>query len=56
MSFGHLMLLALVPVLDDTDGIISSTFCLVGQNEVQHGHVMLVLASHDTDGIINGVV
>ena len=42
--------------------LLMTLFCLLGQdnsNKVQHdifGHVMPVLASHDTDGIINSTI
>ena len=58
MTFGHVILLAPVPVSHDTDGIISGNICLAKDdwNEAQQdnfGDVIPVLASHDANSIIN---
>ena len=59
--FGHVTPLALASASHNKDSLVNGTIAFLvqdDQNEVQHklfGHVMsLALASHDTDGIING--
>ena len=52
MSFHHVLLLVPVQESHDPSGNVSATI-LLGQNDF-FGHMILVLASYDTDGIMTG--